>query len=194
MDNEYEYTDSITDETLTGEAQDVPSSDGQAAESPVVAPEGITLKEIEQSLGKKFPNKEAALKSWKDTLSYIGRPKEAPVQAGDDVANEVASIKQQLQVTQFYADNPEYNSKEVKEIIAELGGNPEAVVNTKAFKIAFEAIKSRNEADSSKSVLHSNSRVAAVSSDYQADLEKAQASGDWAEFLAKHKGLETPKL
>jgi hypothetical protein len=191
-----EYQDYITDETLPGEAQDVPSSDGVAAESPVVEPEAITLAEIEKTLGKKFPNKEAALKSWKDTYSYVGTktPKEATVQASDPVLAQLNAVQEQLKVTQFYNDNPEFNTYEAKELIAELGGNPETVVNTKAFQLAFKSIQSTNDEGSSKSVLHSNSRVAAVSSDYQQDFEKAQASGNWAEFMAKHKGVEIPKF
>ena len=39
----------------------------------VPATDGMTLSEINAALGKNFPNKEAALKSFKDTFSYVGK-------------------------------------------------------------------------------------------------------------------------
>ena len=75
MDNDY-----FTEEELSGAIanDNVEASDSNSAESPVTPQSSadLTLAELNAVLGKNFPTKEAALKSLKDTSSYVGAKRE----------------------------------------------------------------------------------------------------------------------
>lgn len=57
------------------------------------------------------------------------------------------------------------------------------------FKPLLDA-KANSATDSSRSVIHSNADVQQVSTDYAEDFAKAKASGNWVDFLGKHKGIK----
>jgi hypothetical protein len=161
--------------------------------------DALTLEEINQTLGRNYADKPTALKALKETFSFVGKKADdiapaitaAPTTSTDDAtAKALADIQKQLKTSQFYENNPEYNTPEAKELINSFGGEPEEVIQKDIFKKALKAIQSESVTDKSQSVMRSNSRVAATDSDYQTDFEAAQASGNWAGFLAKHKGIE----
>ena len=180
----------ITEDVLPEEsgdelpAVDTPSDDDNGHEDNEPA---LTLKEINEKLGKEFPDLDTALKSVKDTYSYVGKKK-------DDVKEEVKEevktdqnfmTKTEYERERFYDKNPDYVGFEKL-----LGNNPtEALKDSETKSIITDAIEHRKSAGS-KSVIHSNARVADKSSDYSKDLTKAQKTGNWAEFLEKHKGLK----
>lgn len=152
--------DNSTADTLAGDAQ-LTSADGGTA----VAPDTLTLAEIESTLGKKFKDKETALKAMKDTFSYVGKKKE-------DIAAEVAANAQptatpefesrfdQLSQELFYTKNPQYES--LKPLIASMGSNPAEVVDSEAFKQVYEKIKVADEVEQKRSVVSSSPRLAQV--------------------------------
>lgn len=188
MEEEY-----ITDQTIPEEV-DVASPDGQAADSNLsqeMPQDAITLEEIEQVLGKKFPNKETALKSWKDTYSYVGKksePAPAPVQQSAD--NFVS--KEQYEEDMWFAAHPDVADQKtlVRALKKETGKTLDEVLELPELKPLLEAKKA--QAENSKSVIHGNSRIANTA-DYQTDLEQAIQTGNLADFMAKHKGVAIPE-
>lgn len=159
---------------------------------------------IGQALGKEFKDDESALKSVKDTFSYVGKNKdqikeevlselkdsgEVP-QTPDDLANTVKSLNDKLTASEFYAEHPEY--KEHKDLISQLGGNPADVVESEVFKSVYAKIGKASESEEdSKSVLQSNQRIAGDTSntDYVKEVQKAEQTGDWTKVL-EMKGVE----
>lgn len=218
MNEEY-----LTEDTLSGvEQNELAMSDGYEADSNVT--DTATISEVlSQALGKEFPDDETALKAVKDTFSYTGEygklkplvdklggveavikkmeetnvetpqsPQEIPVvQDTSDLEKTVKTLQQDV----FYANNPDY--KPYKDIIAAMGDDPSTVVDTDVFKKVYEPLKSRDEADASKSVLNSGSRLGEVSNEYATDFQKAQESGTpeaWTQFAMKHKkGIGIPQ-
>jgi hypothetical protein len=208
----------LTDETLAGaEQNELAASDGGAADSDTGT---VTIREVlAQTLGKDFTDDETALKAVKDTFSYVGEygklkpliekhggveavikkmeeptivenPVETPAAAPAPATNQpqLDEVMKTVKDLSFYTEHPEL--KPYKDVISAMGSDPEKVVESEVFKKVIEPLKSRDEADASKSVLHSTSRVADVSPDYQEDMDKAIKSGNWVDFLAKHKGVE----
>ena len=57
-------------------------------------------------------------------------------------------------------------------------------------KSTFDALVANAKNQDSKSIIHSNARTVAEDSDYQKDFEKARKTGNWSEFLQKHKGVK----
>lgn len=152
--------DNLTDETLA-DASRTSAADGGAA----VDSSTLTLAELSSYLGKNFPDKETALKSLKDTQSFVGKKREdieaevrasvapAATQTSPEVAQELSSIKTRL----FFSDHPEYKGYEA--IIAKMGSDPSAVVGSDEFKQVFESGKVADEVSKTRSVVASSARV-----------------------------------
>jgi len=179
--------DDITLETLSGEDVDnedeLGSSDGDDAaasgvsddEDEEVNEDKITLAELEEKLGKKFPNKEKALKALKDTFSYVGKKVE-PKKEKVDLSNFVS--KEQYEEDLFFSQNKQYNSPEIRKVITSLSKvnnlRPHEVVETDDFKNIFEKVEGYEKIQSTKTVLETNPRL--VSSVDK--LSKAKESAD----------------
>ncbi len=182
----------ITDQSLSEEV-DVASTDGEAAGS-AEAQDVITLQDVEQTLGKKFPDKASALKSWKDTYSYVGKknPQPATSQPAVDTSNFVS--KEQYEEDMWFASHQDLSEHRtlIRALKKETGKSYSELMEHPEFKPLIEAKKAQAEAANSKSVIHGNSRVGNTA-DYQTDLEQAQSTGNWSEFLSKHKGVAIPE-
>ncbi len=135
----------------------------------------MTLEELNGALGKQFPDRETAIKSIKDTFSYVGKKVEdiekeviAKVQNNEAVTkltSEMANLRKDM----FYKDNPQYADPDVRKIIEGLGANPAEIVQSEPFKNIFTKVQGFNETAKLKTVLESNPRLA-VSKD---NLSKA---------------------
>lgn len=152
-----------TPEVLADESQlNLPATDGTVISGPATA-DAMTLSEINETLGKNFPTKEAALKSFKDTFSYVGKKKEdvkrevlSEVQNNDRIdqlAKELAEERKE----RFYLQNPNYSS--VRSLIEKMGGSPSEVVNSQDFKDIYTKISGYDESQKLKTVLESNPRL-----------------------------------
>lgn len=156
----------------------------------------LSVEEINALTGRKYATKEDALAGIKETFSFVGKKVETPVVSAPTLNEPTASdndLARQVKEMQFFNDNPDYNNADAKELIKRFGGDPEEVVKDPTFIKAFKAIQSVSENDTSESVMRSNSRQGSSSSDYQSDMDKAIATGDWASFMSKHKGVGIPK-
>lgn len=142
----------LTDETLS-DATHVEAADGGAA---VANADTLSLTELNQILGKNFPDKAAALKSVKDTFSYVGRkaPEPQAPAADESWKTEVQSLKNDL----YFAAHPELT--DYRSLIEKMGSNPAEVAEMPEFKTIFEKAKVADEVEQKKSVVHSSPRIA----------------------------------
>jgi hypothetical protein len=72
----------------------------------------------------------------------------------------VDALKRQVDEMGFYSENPDY--KPYKQLISKFGDNPAEVVKSEDFIGVFSKVKAQDEAEESKSVLHSNNRLGNV--------------------------------
>lgn len=185
---EDEYT---TDETLP-ESVDYAADGGSADSNQSQDVNTLSLEEIQQTLGKQFPDKATALKAIKDTFSWVGKKQQAAkVQTSQvDTSNfvdksEVQALRDELWVKD-HADLKDHFAL-IKAFAKESGKTYDEALEAPELKGLVEAKKA--QAEVSKSVIHSNARVQEFSADYEADREKAIKSGNWVEFMEKHKGV-----
>lgn len=181
-ENEFIITDDLPDEEPTN----VASADSQVTDSQAQTdPNKMDLNELNSFLGKSYPSKEAALKSIKDTFSYVGKKKE-------DVAKEISPdkfiTKEQYENDMFYARNQQYNNDNIREVIDAMakskGITIQEVVNSDSFKNIFTSVQGYNENQKLKSVLETNPRLNATKSAYTEAHKAAQAGKtDVAESL-----------
>lgn len=150
------------------------NSEGQSDATHVIAPDpketvsnvsgdAMTLAEINAVLGKNFTTKEAALKSWKDTNSYVGMKIEdiekrvmSKVQEADKTA-VLAKELEEIRKERFYDKNPQYAS--LRSVIEKTGRNPVEVVNEEWFKEISTKVSGYDENQKLKTVLESNPRL-----------------------------------
>jgi len=135
--------------------------------TPAATVEALTLAEINASLGKQFPTKDAAIKAFKDTFSYVGKKKEdiekeirGTIQSDD----RISKLAQELEIERkerFYDRNPQYADPSVRTIIDKFGGNPAEVVNNDSFKAIFEKVSGYDKSVKLRTVLESNPRITA---------------------------------
>jgi hypothetical protein len=140
--------------TVAGESTDV-----KETVSDKTALESLTLNEINDFLGKQYKDKGTALKSIKDTFSYVGKKIEAsaPVQSDNsEVAKQLREMKTEL----FYSKHPEYES--YKGVISKMGENPASVVEMPEFKDIFGKATGFDKIQKTKTVLESNPRIGQI--------------------------------
>lgn len=156
---------------------------------------------------RKFTDNESALKSVKDTFDFVGKagkykPLLEKLEASkggeknvlklmEEIANgsveqtapaPISSdnfvSKEEFKQVQFFAEHPEY--KEHKDLISSMGKDPEEVVKSEVFKKAYTAIKTQQDIEESKSVLHSNSRLGQVTDKLTQAREALQSGNEQA--------------
>lgn len=203
MENENNPAEANTDEAGTSTEADAN-----------VSSEGIR-ETINQATGRDYKTDEDAIKGIKETTSYVGKVgkyKDAinaleQKQGGEAEAIEylssltkdgettnqttdpTESLKQevdQLKEANFLNANPELAShfETIKDLRKD-GETFEQTVERK--KELFDTLAAQAKNQDSKSIIHSNNRTVAESSDYDKDMDIARKSGDWASFVAKHK-------
>jgi len=194
MDNEY-----ITPEVLVGEDMN-PEFAPSATKETVSAvsqntADTLTLDELNQALGKNYKDKESAIKSFKDTFSYVGKKVEDIAPKIDP--NQFIS-REQYEKDMFYSQNPELNKSEIREVIDAMakakGVSPKDVVASDSFKAVFSKVKGYDESQSLKSVLETNPRLASTR-DAFSQAQEAYKGGkkDTAESLITKAVLESLK-
>jgi hypothetical protein len=167
----------ITQDLLTGDASDnnIVASDEARADSKSETTDtstnsgSISLEEIEQALGKKFPNKETALKAFKDTFSYVGKKKDSIAEeVKKEFSGEQFITREQYEKDMFYSRNPEYNDPSIQKVIEAISVTEKIpvseVVKTDTFKDIFGSVSGFKKSQEMKSVLESNPRIASSKS------------------------------
>ncbi len=149
----------MSNETLPQDSQPEDKTSDEQDGGENVEP-SISLADLNEKLGKEFKDVDSAVKSLKDTQSYVGKkiekaePKEDPT-----VKEQLDNLQGQLNDSNFYRENPDYDNEETRKLIVALGGKPEEVVEGDVFKSTFEKISAYDKSQASKSVLHNSSRL-----------------------------------
>lgn len=157
--------ENITLESLSDESH-VNSPDEEGTAQSVPASDAMTLSEINALTGKNFPSKEAFLKSYKDTISYVGKKREdveREVLSKIDNSSKIDQLAKELEqerIERFYDRNPQYADTTIRKFIESTGKKPSEVVDTPEFKSIFEKISGYDESQKLKTVLESNPRLA----------------------------------
>lgn len=186
--------DNNTYDTLDGgnADSDIASSSVKETAS-AVSPDAantLSLAEINAALGKNFTNKDAALKSFKDTFSYVGKKLETTVDPNQYISRD------QYETDLFYTKNPEYEQAGVRSIIDSMakteGKKPSEIVNMDSFKTIFSKVKGYDENQNSNSVLETSPHLTS-SRDKQAKAKEALKEGNkaLAEDLAVQAVMDT---
>jgi hypothetical protein len=148
----------------------------------------LSLDIINETLGKDFPDVETALKSIKDTQSYVGKRKEDIIgefkkaQNDSELSSRISSLESQLRDANFYGENPQY--KPYKDIISKFGSNPADVIKDPVFIDSFKKVSAFDEIEKSKSILHSNPRLGKVT-DKMTEAKADLAAGNSASAADK---------
>lgn len=119
----------------------------------------LSLEELQTALGKQFPTKEAALKSIKDTFSYVGKRKEDITKEVTKGSAEITEKVTKLERDLWFKDHPEH--QEYRGFIEKLG-DPAQVVETPEYKSIFEKASGYDKTMSRKTVMESNPRLGQV--------------------------------
>lgn len=141
----------------------------------------LSLAEINSTLGKDFKDKATALKSLRDTQSYVGKKIDAvsPAPVIDNaLKSEVDSLKKEV----FYASHPELKGHET--MLNALGSNPAEAYQSDAFKSYLEKAKVADEVAQTKSVVSSNSRLSQTKTIMDEGVNMANARGSTGEDTA----------
>jgi hypothetical protein len=155
--------------------------------------EAMTLEDLNKHLGKQFPTKDAALKSIKDTFSYVGKKTEdieKEVIAKLNTDTRIDTLAKQLEEERkerFYDRNPQYADPAIRKVIERVGGNPSDVVNSEEFKSIFNKVSEYDKSAKLKTVLESNPRLAVSRDNLQKarEIQQGAASGSAFQGAAK---------
>lgn len=187
-----------TDASLAGDAH-VTSADGNAA----VSPDSLTLSELNQMLGKNFPDKATALKSVGDTFKFVGKrtediKRELAGLTGETIQDATtttatstgdSALVKTLKNDMFYLSNPQYkDQRALIESLSGATGDPAEVVAGKVFKDIFEKIQAADTISGSRSVVSSNNRIGTDTTVITEAVAAANAGSktDAADILAKN--------
>lgn len=180
MDNEEQTLDSNPGDELI----DAASSEGvENVDTVPTATPALTLDEINSLTGHRYQTIDEAKKGLDNLKRAVGKKEIVKEVVPSSLAEEVNQLKAQVAESNFYTEHPDL--KPVKDVISKFGPNPYEAVKDPVVQKVIDAVKAREDSES----LKSTPKINQVSADYQSDFETAQATGNWAEFLAKHKGV-----
>lgn len=161
--------------TANGQAGETVIVDESSAPEATVSSEaskGLSLEQINSLLGKNYKDPESALKSIKDTFSYVGKKVEvAKPASSNDISGDVARQLKEMKDELFYSKNPQYES--LRGFISKIGENPADVVSAPEFKSVFEKASGFDKIQKQKTVLESNPRIGTVRNKLQEARDSA---------------------
>jgi len=195
MEEEYITPETLGGEELNNEFASAPVKETVSAVSQNNTAEALTLDELNATLGKKFTSREAALKSLKDTFSYVGKKKEDIAPKIDP--NQYIS-RDQYETDMFYSQNPDLSKPEIRKVIDSMakaeGLRPKDVVELDLFKSIYSKVKGYDESQNLRSVLETNPRLSSVRDSFS-QAQEALKSGnkETAEALITRAVLDTLK-
>ena len=182
MEENLETLEADTDvahvDTAEGEENQVDTSDTTSA--------ALTLEEINSLTRRTYASLEEARKGIDNLARTVGKKEIQTPVADPQLVEKISTLEKQVKEATFYAEHPDL--KPHKDVLSKFG-DPEAALQDPVVQKVIEAVKAREE---SSEELKSNARIAQVSSDYQTEFQKAEASGDWSKVL-EMKGLK-PKV
>lgn len=204
MDNVNNPAEANTDEAGTSSEADANVSSGGIRET------------INQATGRDYKTEEDAIKGIKETTSYVGKvgkykdaitaleqkqggeaeaieylsslTKDGEVTTEQSTTNPLEEKVAMLEEENFLTANSELAPH--MDLVKKLKKDGETYAQTvENNKTTFDVLVASAKNQDSKSIIHSNNRTVAETSDYQKDMETARKSGDWSTFIAKHKKI-----
>lgn len=167
----------ITLEALDGESQLNSSSASETVntkdnpEAPISESQlrGLSLDELNETLGKQFKDKDSAIKAIKDTFSYVGKKVD---QVEAELKNNGFISKRELEEVLFYRDNPEYaaNKDIIDAYAGKFGISPAEAVKADGLSGLLAKASKADSYEAGQSVIESNPRLVATKS----NLDKAR--------------------
>jgi len=173
------------------------------------------LDTINTATNRSYKTEEEAIKGIKETTSYVGKVgkyKDAITALEQKQGGEAEAISYLSDLTKETDDTTEQattaNPLEEKvaqleeanflnanvelaphmDLVKQLKKDGETYAQTvENNKTTFEALTAHAKNQGSKSIIHTNNRTVAESSDYEKDFANARKTGNWAEFMQKHK-------
>lgn len=173
-------------ESNPGVEQNVPTAEGVQNVTPTPTPPALSLEEINTITKHSYSDINEARKGLENLVSFTGKK----IESVPSTPQGIEELQKKVAEMEFYDSHPEY--KEFKGFLAKFG-NPQQAVSDPEVQKALNAMKTGG-AETQTSVLNTNNRIGTPAvSDYQSDLEKAQNTGNWIEFMQKHKGVPLPE-
>lgn len=193
MEQEYITPETLGGEELNNEFAPSPVKETVSAVSPNTA-DALSLDELNSYLGKNFTNKESALKSLKDTFSYVGKK----IESKPEIDSSQFVSRDQYETDMFYSKNADYSTPEMRKIIDAMakadGVKPQDVVNSDTFKAIYGKVKGYDESQSLKTVLETNPRLASTRDSFTEAAKHLQSGNkDAAEALVARAVLDSLK-
>ena len=189
MNEEYQTLEANPGDELNDAASSEGTQNDDAVLTATPTDQALTLEEINQLTGHRYQTIDDARKGIDNLKRLVGKKEVVKEIADPSLVETVKTLQKQVTEATFYTEHPEL--KPVKDFLSKFD-NPAEAIKDPVIKKAVEALQAREDQNNSEK-LRSNSRIASTSSDYQKDLEEAQASGNWGPFLAKHKGIDPTK-
>jgi hypothetical protein len=181
----------MSDEELNNPSTTVPESSGEQSEGVENVAEAKAIKDIlGEAIGRNFKSDEDAIKSVRETFSYVGKAGQieknyndlikqinmdneqnngvqvTPVaeQPNVDFSSEIKKVEEKFSEELFYSKNSQYEP--YREVLTALktqhGKSLSEVVQLDSFNNLYEAAEAKAQADKNKTVLESNSRLGQV--------------------------------
>lgn len=173
------------------------------------------LDTINTATNRDYKTEEEAIKGIKETTSYVGKVgkyKDAinaleQKQGGEAEAIQyLSSLSKDGEETAEQSSNPLEEKVAILEEANFLAANSELAPHMDLVKklrkdgetfaqtvennkTTFDALTAHVTNQDSKSIIHTNNRTVAESSDYEKDLTNARKTGQWADFITKHKKI-----
>ena len=184
----------MPEENITLEALDYESQLNSESAPRAVTPEespltdsqirGLSLDELNDSLGKQFKDKESAIKAIKDTFSYVGKKVD---QVEEDLRTKGFISKRELEETLYYRDNPELNTHRdiIDAYATKFNITPQEAVKSEALSGLLAKAQKADSYESNQSVIESNPRLVASRSnlDKARELSNRKGGREQAEAL-----------
>lgn len=164
--------DNITQTNIPDDVHVASADAGGAVGSAADQEFTIKASDLKAVLGKDFKDPESALKSIKDTYSYVGKAGQAEKELneirsranGATTPSEITDLKNQMKQVNdnlWFEQNPQFKS--ARSLIQRMGDDPRAVVESPEFKDVFIKVQGYDENQKLKTVLESNPRLASSS-------------------------------
>lgn len=168
LPGESQLNSSDSDETVITEGEQAPLTENQL--------KGLSLDELNETLGKQFKDKDSAIKAIKDTFSYVGKKVE---QVENELKNNGFISKRELEDVLFYRDNPEVSKhKDIIDAYAnKFGISPQEAAKSEALNGLFERAAKADSYESNQSVIESNPRFVESKSNLDKAREMSNESG-----------------
>lgn len=213
----------MSEEELNNPSTTVPESSGEQSEGVENVAEAKAIKDIlGEAIGRNFKSDEDAIKSVKETFSYVGKAGQIEKNYNDlikqinmdneqdnvvqdttiaeqnpvDFTSEIKKVEEKFSEELFYSKNPQYEP--YREVLTALktthGKSLSEVVQNDSFKNLYEAAEAKAQADKAKTVLESNSRLGQVVDKFTEAKEMMEKSPEAAKDLATKAVLDVYNL